>query len=137
MVMHPRIIAPAQRARDESLDRRLEPLPLHREGGLLRLVGTASAPAQHPDLDLVRRRTPHARRVLHPKALASLEEYRSVGGLSGLSNAHTMHPDRQRKLGYDRFLHFYNHRRAHGALGWSTPSAATRTLRDNVPGVHS
>ena len=47
------------------------------------------------------------------------------------------HSERQRSLGYDRFLHFYNHHRAHGALGWSTPAAALYTLRDNVPGVHS
>ena len=47
------------------------------------------------------------------------------------------HSDRQRQLGYDRFLHFYNHHRAHGALGWSTPAAATHSLRDNVPSVHT
>ena len=47
------------------------------------------------------------------------------------------HSDQQRHLAYDRFLHFYNHHRAHGALGWSTPAAALRTLRDNVPAVHN
>jgi transposase InsO family protein len=46
------------------------------------------------------------------------------------------HSDRQRQLGYDRFLHFYNHHRAHGALGWSTPAATLHALRDNVPAVH-
>jgi transposase InsO family protein len=45
--------------------------------------------------------------------------------------------DHQRNRGYDRFLHFYNHHRSHGALGWSTPAAALRSLRDNVPGVHN
>jgi transposase InsO family protein len=44
--------------------------------------------------------------------------------------------DHQRQLGYDRFLHFYNHHRAHGALGWSTPAATLNTIRDNVPGEH-
>lgn len=47
------------------------------------------------------------------------------------------HSDNQRQLGYDRFLHFYNHHRAHGALGWSTPAATLNTFRDNVPGDHS
>lgn len=44
--------------------------------------------------------------------------------------------DQQRQLAYGRFLHFYNHHRAHGALGWSTPAAALCSLRDNVPPVH-
>ncbi len=44
--------------------------------------------------------------------------------------------ERQRELGYARFLHFYNHHRAHGALSWSTPAAALATFRDNVPGDH-
>ena len=35
---------------------------------------------------------------------------------------------------YEHCVHFCNHHRAHGALGWSTPIA---TLRDNVPGHHS
>lgn len=47
------------------------------------------------------------------------------------------HSDQQRHLAYARFLHFYNHHRAHGALGWSTPAAALHTLRDNVPAAHS
>ena len=40
----------------------------------------------------------------------------------------------QRAYGYDGFVHFYNHHRPHGALGWATP---TRTLRDNLPAEHS
>lgn len=36
-------------------------------------------------------------------------------------------------VGY-RFIHFYNHHRSHGALGWATP---TSTLRDNLPADHS
>jgi transposase InsO family protein len=40
----------------------------------------------------------------------------------------------QRELGYARFLHFYNHHRPHGALGWATPLS---TRGDNLPAVHS
>jgi transposase InsO family protein len=42
--------------------------------------------------------------------------------------------ERQRALGYERFIHFYNHHRPHGALGWATP---TSILGDNLPDEHS
>jgi transposase InsO family protein len=45
--------------------------------------------------------------------------------------------DHQRAHAYDGFIHFYNHHRAHGALGWSTPAATLAHLQDNVPGDHS
>ena len=45
--------------------------------------------------------------------------------------------DRQRNAAYDRFIHFYNHHRAHGALEWSTPIATLHQLTDNVPEVHN
>jgi transposase InsO family protein len=44
--------------------------------------------------------------------------------------------DPQRTHAYDGFIHFYNHHRAHGALGWSTPAATLRTITDNVPRDH-
>ncbi len=40
----------------------------------------------------------------------------------------------QRATAYDGFIHFYNHHRAHGALGWATP---TSILKDNLPEEHS
>ena len=40
----------------------------------------------------------------------------------------------QRSGAYDGFIHFYNHHRAHGALGWATP---TSIIRDNLPEEHS
>jgi transposase InsO family protein len=40
----------------------------------------------------------------------------------------------QRAHAYRGFLHFYNHHRSHGALGWATPAS---TLRDNLPAMHS
>jgi transposase InsO family protein len=42
--------------------------------------------------------------------------------------------DQQRTAAYDNFIHFYNHHRSHGALGWATPAS---TLRDNVPVMHN
>lgn len=41
--------------------------------------------------------------------------------------------DAERATAYDGFIHFYNHHRSHGALGWATP---TSTLRDNLPAEH-
>jgi transposase InsO family protein len=44
--------------------------------------------------------------------------------------------DRQRTNAYPGFIHFYNHHRAHGSLGWSTPAATLNTFTDNVPVEH-
>ncbi|MDW3221122.1 MAG: IS481 family transposase [Acidimicrobiales bacterium] len=40
----------------------------------------------------------------------------------------------QRATYYRGFIHFYNHHRSHGALGWATPAS---NLRDNLPAEHS
>jgi transposase InsO family protein len=40
----------------------------------------------------------------------------------------------ERAAAYAGFIHFYNHHRAHGALGWATP---TSIIRDNLPEEHS
>ena len=42
--------------------------------------------------------------------------------------------DQQRTRAYDGFIHFYNHHRPHGSLGWHTPA---QTLRDNLPDEHT
>ena len=42
--------------------------------------------------------------------------------------------EQQRQDAYQGFLHYYNHHRAHGALGWNTPAS---TLKDNVPSMHT
>jgi transposase InsO family protein len=46
--------------------------------------------------------------------------------------------DRQRQAAYDGFMHFYNHHRSHGALGWNTPiQTLTRLTGNNLPAEHS
>ena len=40
----------------------------------------------------------------------------------------------QRARAYTGFVHFYNHHRSHGALGWATP---TSILKDNLPAIHT
>ncbi len=42
--------------------------------------------------------------------------------------------DSQRSAAYDGFIHFYNHHRSHGALGWATP---TSIIQDNLPKEHT
>ena len=42
--------------------------------------------------------------------------------------------EHQRAATLTGFLHFYNHHRPHGALGWATP---TDIIRDNLPAPHS
>lgn len=42
--------------------------------------------------------------------------------------------DSQRATAYAGFVHFYNHHRPHGALGWATP---TSIVRDNLPAEHN
>jgi transposase InsO family protein len=46
--------------------------------------------------------------------------------------------DLERRAAYDGFMHFYNHHRSHGALGWATPiTTLNRLHRDNVPADHT
>jgi transposase InsO family protein len=42
--------------------------------------------------------------------------------------------DTQRAGAYEHFIHFYNHHRPHGSLGWATP---TSILGDNLPAEHT
>jgi len=44
------------------------------------------------------------------------------------------HSETQRTRYYDGFIHFYNHHRSHGALGWATP---TSIIEDNLPAMHT
>jgi len=40
----------------------------------------------------------------------------------------------QRTRAYEGFIHFYNHHRDHGSLGWATPNSI---LKDNLPKEHT
>jgi transposase InsO family protein len=40
----------------------------------------------------------------------------------------------ERTHAYAGFIHFYNHHRSHGALGWATP---TSLIKDNLPEEHT
>jgi transposase InsO family protein len=40
----------------------------------------------------------------------------------------------QRTEAFTGFIHFYNHHRSHGALGWATPMDI---IRDNLPALHT
>ena len=42
--------------------------------------------------------------------------------------------DRQRTDANNGFIHFYNHHRHHGSLGWATPNSI---LKDNLPEEHA
>lgn len=48
------------------------------------------------------------------------------------------HTETERHAAYDAFMHFYNHHRSHGALGWHSPTATlTQLLGDNLPVMHT
>ena len=48
------------------------------------------------------------------------------------------HTDDQRRAAYDGFMHFYNHHRSHGSLGWASPiDTLTRCSEDNLPAEHT
>ncbi len=48
------------------------------------------------------------------------------------------HTETERHHAYTGFMHFYNHHRSHGALGWATPAETLhRLLGDNVPVGHN
>ena len=84
-----------------------------------RLRGTGHAPSRRPDLAAHR-----------PTA-------RSNGSTASCSrNGPTSDPGRSERRTHRRlhgFIHFYNHHRAHGALGWSTPAATLTTSQGQPP----
>lgn len=77
--------------------------------------------------------TPKHTRPYRPQTNGKVERYHRIL-LEEWAYIRDWHTDQERTIEYDHFVHFYNHHRAHGALGWSTPMS---TLRDNVPGEHN
>ena len=77
--------------------------------------------------------TPKRTRPYRPQTNGKIERFHRIL-LEEWAYIRDWHTDHERAAHYEHFIHFYNHHRAHGALGWSTPIA---TLKDNVPGHHS
>lgn len=77
--------------------------------------------------------TPKFTRPFRPQTNGKIERYHRIL-LEEWAYIRDWHTDNERTAHYDHFVHFYNHHRAHGALGWSTPMS---TLKDNVPGQHN
>lgn len=77
--------------------------------------------------------TPKFTRPYRPQTNGKVERFHRIL-LEEWAYIRDWHTDQERSAHYEHFVHFYNHHRAHGALGWSTPIA---TLKDNVPGHHS
>lgn len=81
--------------------------------------------------------TPKRTRPYRPQTNGKVERFHRIL-LEEWAYIRPWRTDRQRALAYDGFLHFYNHHRSHGALGWSTPiTALSRHLQDDVPALHT
>ena len=76
--------------------------------------------------------TPKRTRPYRPQTNGKIERFHRIL-LEEWAYIRDWHSDTERTAHYRHFVHFYNHHRAHGALGWSTPIA---TLKDNVHGQH-
>ncbi len=77
--------------------------------------------------------TPKFTRPFRPQTNGKIERFHRIL-LEEWAYIRDWHTDHERTIEYDHFIHFYNHHRAHGALGWSTP---IDTLKDNVPVMHN
>ena len=77
--------------------------------------------------------TPKRTRPYRPQTNGKIERYHRIL-LEEWAYIRDWNSDAERSAACDDFVHFYNHHRAHGALGWSTPLT---TLEDNVTGQHS
>ena len=77
--------------------------------------------------------TPKFTRPYRPQTNGKVERFHRIL-LEEWAYIRDWNTDLERSAHYEHFIHFYNHHRAHGALGWSTPMS---TLKDNVPGHHT
>ena len=76
--------------------------------------------------------TPKFTRLVRPQTNGKIERFHRIL-LEEWAYIRDWKTDTQRRTAHDGFIHFYNHRRSHGALGWATPAS---TLRDNLPAEH-
>ena len=80
--------------------------------------------------------TPKRTRPYRPQTNGKVERFHRIL-LEEWACIRPWRTDRQRAHAYDGFIHFYDHHRSHGALGWTTPIATLRHhLGDNLPGMH-
>jgi transposase InsO family protein len=77
--------------------------------------------------------TPKTTRPYRPQTNGKVERFHRIL-LEEWAYIRDWTSDDQRRAAYDGFIHFYNHHRSHGALGWATPAS---TLRDNLPEEHT
>jgi transposase InsO family protein len=77
--------------------------------------------------------TPKFTRPYRPQTNGKVERFHRIL-LEEWAYIRDWNSDLERSGHYEHFVHFYNHHRAHGALGWSTPMS---TLKDNLPGHHN
>lgn len=76
-------------------------------------------------------------RPRHPQTNGKVERFHRIL-LEEWAYIRPWHSDRERTTAYTEFIHFYNHHRSHGALGWATPiETLYRLHRDNLPAKHS
>lgn len=72
-------------------------------------------------------------RPYRPQTNGKVERYHRIL-LEEWAYIRTWRSETQRATAYTGFVHFYNHHRSHGALGWATPASI---VRDNLPAEHS
>jgi transposase InsO family protein len=97
----------------------------------------STAPATAPDCgtraSATTGTTPNKTRPRRPQTNGKVERYHRIL-LEEWAYIRPWTSETERAHGYDGFVHFYNHHRPHGALGWATPA---RTLGDNLPAEHN
>ena len=77
--------------------------------------------------------TPKKTRPYRPQTNGKIERFHRIL-LEEWAYIRPWTSEHQRTTAYRGFLHFYNHHRSHGALGWATP---TSIIKDNLPATHS
>jgi transposase InsO family protein len=77
--------------------------------------------------------TPKRTRPYRPQTNGKIERFHRIL-LEEWAYIRPWTSEAQRTAAYTGFLHFYNHHRSHGSLGWATP---TSIIKDNLPAMHT